>query len=429
MDLRGRNLSGNLFEAYRNPDLTGADLTGADLSGADLSDLILTNAIFISANLRGANLRGAHLYGAHLNDAHLERANLRGANLRGAHLYGAHLNGAHLERAYLNDAHLEGAHLEGANLLLANLRGAHLEGAHLEGANLLLANLRGTHLEGAQLEEPPAPRVQPNTIRVNALQVHREASKINYEKLIDFLKDKLTVTIPNNINYAVFINDTIITLINQVDNTVETKVQQRNDFESIMRERLIEVDYSLKSGLVRESIFYSLNYVLNQPNTFKKMYLQTFIQDCIHAYEGENGMTCANGALERIVFSLVPACTTEEKNKEYETITAIITANPVVLIPIYILDWYKLHKSGTPNAFPPGTTEEQMKTDLKSVLLEKFPTENDLIDRMIVKYADSIGYDDESFMYGGKKRKTKKQTRTKISKTNKRKTKKSVSRK
>ena len=46
-----------------------------------------------------------------------------------------------------------------------------------------------------------------------------------------------------------------------------------------------------------------------------------------------------------------------------------------------------------------------MKSNLKTYLLEKFPNESVLIDQKIVEYADSIGYDEESFMYGVKRRK------------------------
>ena len=179
-----------------------------------------------------------------------------------------------------------------------------------------------------------------------------------------------------------------------------------------MRERLNELNYTQKSDLVRQSILYSLSYVLAQPTAFKKIYVDTFLQDCIHAYDGAllaATMTCANGALERIIFSLLPACATDEEKEDYKKIIGIITANPQVLIIEYIKDWYKLHKTGTPSAFPNGTTEEQMKNDLRRFLLEKLPGEDELIDQKISEYADNIGYEPDDFTYeGGKRRKTRK---------------------
>ena len=114
--------------------------------------------------------------------------------------------------------------------------------------------------------------------------------------------------------------------------------------------------------------------------------------------------------LERIVNSLINPCQTllsKGENTEYEKIIAIIIANPGKLIPEYIQDWYKLHKIGTPHAFPSGTSVEQKKANLKEYLLEKLPQDGELIDEKIVEIADNIGYDDDVFMYGGRKRKNK----------------------
>jgi surface protein len=291
----------------------------------------------------------------------------------------------------------------------------------LNGWNVSSVTEMSNIFEGCNISQENKPRfIQP--VEVDALQVHKEASKINYAKLNSFLKEKLNnVVVPEGLNYGAFINESLTNLINESGDTEETKIQQRNDLGRIMDERLSGLDYQERSILVRESIFYTLNYVLTQPNPFKQMYSQTFIQDCIYAYEGEYGMTCANGALERIVFSLVPACATEKTNPDYETIIAIITANPSILIPVYIKDWYMLHKTGTLDAFPPGTSEEEMKSNLKSYLLEKLPNESVLINQKIVEYADVIGYDEESFMYGGKRRRLNKR-KTHKRKTYKRKT-------
>jgi surface protein len=274
---------------------------------------------------------------------------------------------------------------------------------------------------------------------VDSQQIHRESNKINYARLNLFLKEKLpNVHFQDDIDYSSFINEKLSILINETGNKEEYKIKQRKDLERIMNERLSRLKYTQFSVTFRESIFYALNYVLVQPDTFKQMYLEIFLEDCINAYEKEHGsMTCAAGALERIVYSLVPACTTEEDNQDYITIMNIITANPNVLIPIYIQDWYKLHKKDTKDAFPIGTTEDEIKKNLKEYLFERFPNEIELINQKISEYADNIGYDEDSFMYGGKKRKTKKmnkkktkntkkrkQTNKKIKKTNKRKTKK-----
>jgi hypothetical protein len=111
---------------------------------------------------------------------------------------------------------------------------------------------------------------------------------------------------------------------------------------------------------------------------------------------------------------------TTNENEDYEKIIAIIIANPDKLIPEYIRDWYKLHKTGTTDAFPSGTTVAEKKENLRMYLLEFFPEEGKLIDSKISEIADNIGYDDDDFMYGGRKRKFKKGTNTrKVRKTKK----------
>ena len=252
---------------------------------------------------------------------------------------------------------------------------------------------------------------------LDANQIHKESAKINYEKLNEFLKEKSNQTISSNINFANFINEMLLEMINKESNT-EKKTLQKRDLQKIMNERLTNLNFQEISQLICENIFYVLHYVSQQPKLFQEMYIESFLKDCINAYDGNNGMTCAMGGLERITFSLVPACTTNPDNKDYQSIISIITANPNELIPEYIKDWYQLHKTGTSDAFSSKTTEEEKRENLKSYLLTKFPNENELIDKKIIEYADVIGYDEESFKYGGKK------TKRKTKKTKKRKTKK-----
>ena len=244
-------------------------------------------------------------------------------------------------------------------------------------------------------------------VYVDAQQIHRESAKINYEKLNTFLENILNITVPPNMYFPDFIYNTLASFIDESNFTEEEKEEKIDGLERIMEERLGYLNYDDFPIQLRDSIFYVLEYVDRQPIEFKEMYVNTFIKDCVQAYEvdGENndGMTCAAGALERIVMSLVPACVMDENNENYKRLIDIIIANPSVLIPEYIKDWYKLHKTGTPGAFPPGTTEEEKKNDLKNYLLEKFPEYSTLIDAKIMEISDNIGYEDDDFMYGGKK--------------------------
>jgi surface protein len=276
--------------------------------------------------------------------------------------------------------------------------------------------------------------VEPPEVDANA--IHRESAKINYTKLNAFLKGKVDAALPPAMTYPTYINENLLHMIHTNDEQEATKTLQKNGLNRIMSERLNNVSYGSFSIPIRKSIFYTIKYVLTQPPEFQKVYVDTFIKDCVHAYEGADGMTCAAGALERFVISLVTACQSMlsdgAENEDYEKIVAIIVANPAILIPEYIHDWYKLHKTGTENAFPSETSTETKRKDLRKYLLGFLPEDGELIDSKIREIADIIGYDDDDFTYGGKrkhrkterirnnkKNKTKKHSKTKKIKKNK----------
>ena len=254
-------------------------------------------------------------------------------------------------------------------------------------------------------------------------------------------------------NFATYINETISSMINESAESEQEKnalklprttfsgvssysfrcasgVLHNSGLQRIMRSRLNRFNFQEIVSLIRLSIFYTLEYVKLQPPEFKKMYIRTFVMDCVQAYDAEDdaAISCASGALERIVMSLVPACQSilsgGQKNDDYEKIVAIIIANPEKLIPEYILDWYKMHNPNNEGgvAFPKGTTANKKKLDLKKYLLEKFPGEESTIKANIAEIADNIGYEDDDFSFGGRRkrsrrRKTRKSSRKANAKT------------
>jgi hypothetical protein len=274
---------------------------------------------------------------------------------------------------------------------------------------------------------PPVARVA-----VNALQVHQTASKINYEKLNEFLSTRIQpITIPQD--YGVYIKDTINTLITESDEPPETKEKLKADLKRIYDDRLKGLNYREKTEIIRDSISNSLEYVKLQPPDFKKMYVETFVKDCVHAYEGADGMTCANGALERIIFSLVPACKTSD-NPDYTTLIIIISGPELIIQSI--MDWYKLHNPNKPEnvgavAFPaesePGVDKTKRQDDLRHYLLGLYPDLPELIDQLIISHADAV--EDDDFAYGGKRRNSRKRRKRRINKTRKKSYKKKVTKK
>lgn len=184
----------------------------------------------------------------------------------------------------------------------------------------------------------------------------------------------------------------------EMKNDREKIVKHRKDLDKIMKNVLSRVNYFLYSPSWRLSILYSLDYVEKQSILFKKSYTEAFLKDCINAYEGAAGMSCATGVLERFVISLMTSCGTVlsvSDNPEYEYIKGIVENGLTKLIPEYILKWYKLH-SHDPHRF---TTEsrEQRLDNLRAYLLSFFPENEELILKLIPEYA--IDVDNDDFAY------------------------------
>jgi ankyrin repeat protein len=264
---------------------------------------------------------------------------------------------------------------------------------------------------------PPTTPPASARVAVNALQVHQAASKINYDKLNEFLSTRIQpITRPQD--YGVYIKDTINTLITESDEPPAKKQELTVELQRIYEGRLI-LNYSEKSEIIRDSISNSLEYVKLQPPDFKQMYVETFVKDCVHAYEGADGMTCANGALERIIFSLVPACKTSD-NPDYTTLIILISGPELIINSI--IDWYKSHNPDKPEnvgavAFPKNTKREVKKDDLRQYLLGLYPGLPGLIEQLIISHADAL--DDDDFTYGGKRRNSRKRRKRQKNKTRK----------
>lgn len=249
---------------------------------------------------------------------------------------------------------------------------------------------------------------------VDPYEIHHASSKINYTKLNDFLRSHIGTQMPANINYPQYIRETVTNIIQTGAGSEDEKFEIIVKLIRIMNERLNLFNYSEISPVLRETIFSGLEYVKLQTPEFKHAYADEFTHVCVTAYtdDGNDGMTCAKGAIERIIMALVVACKAmiltdgSPANPEHEQLVDIITSNPETLIPEYIKDWYKEHKMGTDGAFAENATVDEKRASLRAFLLTKFPEEEEtgLIDRKIALFADTIGYDADDFMYGGTRR-------------------------
>ena len=276
-------------------------------------------------------------------------------------------------------------------------------------------------------EDKPIP---PETIEP-ITDIHKVSEKINYTKLVEFLKKKVPRKMQIHLakKFGTYINNTITKLIDGTDLTETEKNELKTNLEIIMSTRLNYLDKDDDdddddddvdmSPIIRESIFYCLEYVKLQPVEFQKLYLQEFIESSVNAYPGySDPLSCTKGILERFISVLGDICQvylSATPNTDYKTIYDIISANPSTLIPEYIKDWYTFH-SQQDKKFEATMTYEKRRNKLKKYLLDQFKDYDDkrkiteLIEENISKYADNIGYEDDVFEYkGGRKiRKTRK---------------------
>jgi Leucine-rich repeat (LRR) protein len=261
------------------------------------------------------------------------------------------------------------------------------------------------------------PRDLPDNIRIVIpvrpvihADIHAESAKIDFEKISNFIIEKMRKDdVPENFNYARFIQNILTLFITNVYEAKpdEAKQEQRlNKLSLIMSERLSGLNYNNQSPVIKNAVRYSLKYINSQPEEVQEYYIDNLLDDCIEAYaESNRQISCAAGILERIVTTMVPALAPfKENNRDYQTIIDLIEITPAKHIPELIKQWYQAHRTGSANAFPADMSEEDKRKNLKHFLLSKYPQERELIETLITQYADSIGYEEDSFTYGGRRR-------------------------
>ena len=298
----------------------------------------------------------------------------------------------------------------------------------------------GQHIEFLPpMRQTLLPQVRPH---YDSSEVHKAAANIQYEKLVVFLKNLIKVEVNvRSIRFSKYINESISEIINECylpQNNDETplpppprvstekmpppppvsteKQALMQGFNNIMSQRLNEVEYQHQPEHILETIYYTLEYVKRQPCGFKQPYVTSFVQDCNTAY-GDGTMTCAAGALERIILSLNFACSTyisNNPNEEYSDIlTLLVKPNPNDVIR----DWYIEHKNC--EGFPKNvTTSEDRRNSLIQHLMEKQLPEIDNV-KTAEKHISGLSFDCDDFAYEGGRKTRKNQNKRKNRKTKK----------
>jgi hypothetical protein len=246
--------------------------------------------------------------------------------------------------------------------------------------------------------------------QVNPTQIHRVFAKINLDNLINTLNNNNSlINLPEISGFSNFIKTELTSIVNNSFTDSNEKQNAMNGINQIMQQRLDRLNYADFPLNVIKAVYLSLLYIKDIPSYAQKEYINTFIHDCTNAYDGRDGMTCAAGGVERIVKLLEVACASmitsnPDNTGQCKEIIAILNGDYDKLIQEAALDWYKEHKKGTPGEFPSTVSIEDKILNLREYLLAKFPGIPELIDRKIEEFKSSIGFEEDDFTYGGRKR-------------------------
>jgi hypothetical protein len=263
-------------------------------------------------------------------------------------------------------------------------------------------------------------------INVNANNIHKETDKVDNKVLLKFFaKHRSTYTDisnPPDEGYPQYIENTLMIMMSTItESTITENEDLKNSFDRI-KEMFLYINFQSKYFETQVKLIVpTLTYVMDQPPIFKSVYVKTFVYDCVHAYNNNN-ITCPKGALERIYMSLIPttvvAMTTPniEIKPEWEVLKSILEDNPGPIFQPHIGKWYMDNSNDAFRIIQYHDDDDRDRSRrnlLKTYLISVFPLHDILIiEKMIRKYADTIGYDNDNFTYdiksGGRRRRRRK---------------------
>lgn len=271
-----------------------------------------------------------------------------------------------------------------------------------------------------------------------ATEIHKAVAKVNFGDLIPYLRDYLGMERPRIIDYKGLVYKTMAGFVEKIVESGQIKRQQMIDLRRIMTERLERLQFTDFSPDLLDALYYAIHFAKKQPLPFIAIYVANFITDCVYAYDAVNTanghtMSCEQGVIERTFMTLGATCERisvlmpetdylGDGNKVYSDLAKMITATPMFRIPDLILEWYKEHKhgAGLPKELTdslPQDLKDEMKAqypglqpdkvrmflrrrELKRYLLDHYPKEEALIDRLMSSHSNIIGYNDDNFTYG-----------------------------
>jgi hypothetical protein len=250
---------------------------------------------------------------------------------------------------------------------------------------------------------------------VDAYAVHRAANSVDQAKFTDVLKSETghQDSVDMNADY----------ILGRLGSCIATSDMSKPAQQAILvkllriyEQRLRNLSFHERTSREKALLHYTLAFVEQQSPAFKTMYLESFADDCVHAYNGPNGMSCANGVIERIYLSLAPACvaamTTHIPTAKKESYIAILDVIDVKKrAKAYIQEYIEEHKLR--EGEPSKETIDHAEEVIRSTLLRRFRFAQKDIDDLIASWFRGA-------LQGGRrtrrhhKNKTKNKNKTKI---------------
>lgn len=131
-------------------------------------------------------------------------------------------------------------------------------------------------------------------------EVHRAAGKINLDKYLEIIGSEEK----NYQNIVEYVKSKFVPYINENFGPNEPP-QMIEKLNKILARFSSATELSQKPANIK-MIGNTVDFVFKQPKEFIDFYIRAFIQDCYHAYpyEGEAGMSCVAGILERFYMIL-----------------------------------------------------------------------------------------------------------------------------
>jgi surface protein len=248
-----------------------------------------------------------------------------------------------------------------------------------------------------------------------AFEVHNAVEGIDYDKVANLLKEQIPSSrnsTPPVSRFGKYITDKLNEIINhcyQDDSIVKTQKQDESLEVMNMLKNMSYIDKPVNA------LYYALEFTSVQNTDFQTLYIDSFIFDCIHAYDytGRQKLTCGKGGWERIISSLIPACKTQPDDANYKLI--LIELVPIKeLIQKLTQDWFMDYGKNKGEKFKEvllSKTSDDRRNELINYLTRIIPLDkHNLIEENIVGY----DFDDDgsytSFYHlqkGGKKSRRK----------------------